>query len=45
MKDGEKKHHMLIINGKLSNLNDYITACRTPWLRHMSYKTMDGMRL
>ena len=23
------KHYMLIINGKLNNLNDYITACRT----------------
>ena len=29
MKDGEKRRYTLIINGKLDNLNDYISACRT----------------
>ena len=38
MKDGEKRRYTLIINGKLDNLNDYITACRTNQYKGSSVK-------
>ena len=45
MKDGEKKHYMLIINGKLSNLNDYITACRTNQYKGAEMKAANENRV
>lgn len=38
MKDGEKRRYTLIINGKLDNLNDYISACRTNQYKGSSVK-------
>ena len=45
MKDGEKRRYTLIINGKLNNLNDYITACRTNQYKGAKVKASNENRV